>query len=303
MSLEEAEKKSTESDSDDGAHMTGSMVQSSKVKKLKKFNFVTEDGRKAELIDLLGLEVVHKYYNYKLQYDRYCDKMLHRRAESRITNCDVLTRKDPITFKVYREDGTYEVIPNFKDPLNKLNDLANKKRKHVDDIHDYFKANKRLKSSVQYEDHLPGTVLNEPVLVTQAEVVQFEMLKFLQHQLFRSLEDWEVSSLQCMQRRFTRREKDCFMPKGIKQSPLEKVLLKSAEKYIRFSSKDCTWLRSKFEGDNTPIIIQPPCYSASKCDFMARGIKHVFISTSISRAVGAQNDHENAFPKLDQQVL
>ncbi|GKC04351.1 hypothetical protein Tco_0995961, partial [Tanacetum coccineum] len=57
----------------------------------------------------------------------------------------------------------------------------------------------------------------------------------------RSLEDWEVSSLQCMQRRFTRREKDCFMPKGIKQSPLEKVLLKSVEKYIRFSLKDCTW--------------------------------------------------------------
>ncbi|GKA53983.1 ribonuclease H-like domain-containing protein [Tanacetum coccineum] len=68
----------------------------------------------------------------------------------------------------------------------------------------------------------------------------FEMLKFLQHQLFRSLEDWEVSSLQCMQRRFTRLEKDCFMPKEIKQSPLEKVLLNSVEKYIRFSSKDCT---------------------------------------------------------------
>ncbi|GKE88386.1 hypothetical protein Tco_1565861, partial [Tanacetum coccineum] len=46
----------------------------------------------------------------------------------------------------------------------KLNDLANKKRKHADDIHDYFKANKRLKSSVHYEDHLPGIVLNEPVL-------------------------------------------------------------------------------------------------------------------------------------------
>ncbi|GJS38340.1 hypothetical protein Tco_0563383 [Tanacetum coccineum] len=40
---------------------------------------------------------------------------------------------------------------------------------------------------------------------------------------------------------FTMREKDFFMPKGIKQSPLEKVLLKSAEKYILFSSKDCTW--------------------------------------------------------------
>ncbi|GJU30731.1 hypothetical protein Tco_1174320 [Tanacetum coccineum] len=51
-----------------------------------------------------------------------------------------------------------------EDPLDKLNDLANKKRKHADDIHDYFKATKRIKSSVQYGDHLPGTVLNEPVL-------------------------------------------------------------------------------------------------------------------------------------------
>ncbi|GJW98969.1 hypothetical protein Tco_0180777 [Tanacetum coccineum] len=50
------------------------------------------------------------------------------------------------------------------DPFDKLNNLANKKRKHADDIHDYFKANKRLKSSVQYEDHLATTVLNEPIL-------------------------------------------------------------------------------------------------------------------------------------------
>ncbi|GJV35512.1 hypothetical protein Tco_1407989 [Tanacetum coccineum] len=146
--------------------------------------------------------------------------MLNRRAKSRITNCDVLTRKGPITLKMYKEDGTSEVIYNFKandlhlrewrevvqacsnrkgkgwstiyeqiqtridylheteaelgidfdkplnkqDPLDKLNDLANKKRKHVDDIHDYFKANKRLKSLVQYEDHPAGIVLNEPVL-------------------------------------------------------------------------------------------------------------------------------------------
>ncbi|GKE57281.1 hypothetical protein Tco_1496466, partial [Tanacetum coccineum] len=88
--------------------------------KLKKFDFITEDGRhihlnekeinrqkkleedvkaeaakqerevrKAELVDLLGPEVVNKYYNDKLQYDRYCNKM-------------------------YREDGTSEVIPIFK---------------------------------------------------------------------------------------------------------------------------------------------------------------------------------------------
>nr|GEY27689.1 hypothetical protein [Tanacetum cinerariifolium] len=43
--------------------------------------------------------------------------------------------------------------PLSEHPLDRLNDLANKKRKHVDDIHDFFQANKRLKSAVQYKDH------------------------------------------------------------------------------------------------------------------------------------------------------
>ncbi|GJV38375.1 hypothetical protein Tco_1410852 [Tanacetum coccineum] len=194
LSSEVIEKKSTNSDSDnDETYVTGYMVDSSIIKKeVAKAKVAIRESkvRKEELIDLLG-PVVNKYYNDKLQYDRYCDKMLNRRAESRIINYDVLTRKGRITLKVYREDGTSEIIPNFKaihtrmdyihttkteldinldiplseqDPLDKLNDLANKKRKHADDIHDYFKANKRLKSSIQYEDHLAGTVLNEPVL-------------------------------------------------------------------------------------------------------------------------------------------
>ncbi|GJW17708.1 hypothetical protein Tco_0025144 [Tanacetum coccineum] len=186
--VEEAVKESTKSDSDDDeTHLSGSMVESSWIKKKIEV-------RKEELIDILGPKVVNKYYNDKLQYDRYCDKMLNRRAVSKITNCDVLTRKGPIILKVYREDGTSEIIPNFKasdlhlgewrevmkacpnrtgkgwetiykqigirmdyihttkaelginldiplskqDPLGKLNDLANKKRKHADDIHDYF---------------------------------------------------------------------------------------------------------------------------------------------------------------------
>nr|GEY64660.1 hypothetical protein [Tanacetum cinerariifolium] len=114
-------------------------------KKIKKIDFVTEGGkyiylneekinhqkkiekeakaqaakhkskvRKEELVDLLGPEVVNKYYNDKLQYDRYYDKMLNRIAKSRITNCDVLIKKGSITLKVYRKDGTSEVIPNFK---------------------------------------------------------------------------------------------------------------------------------------------------------------------------------------------
>ncbi|GKD28786.1 hypothetical protein Tco_1239564 [Tanacetum coccineum] len=245
-------EESTKSNFDDETtHVPGSTVESSKKKELKRFDFVTEDGehvhltkeqisaqkkiekeakaeaarregeiKKEEMIDLLGPEVVNKYYNDKLQYDRYYNKMLNRRAKLRITKCNILTKKGPITLKVYREDDTSEIIPEFKasdlhigewrevvtacpnkkgkgwtsiykqirermdylrtteaelgidldrplsdqDPLDRLNDLANKKRKHADDIHDFFRANKMLKSSVQYKDHPAGTVLNEPVL-------------------------------------------------------------------------------------------------------------------------------------------
>ncbi|GJU42401.1 hypothetical protein Tco_1195358 [Tanacetum coccineum] len=113
LSLEEAEKESTESGSDDETtHMHGSM----KIEEEVKAEAARRKGeiRKVELINLLGLEVVNKYYNDKLQYDKYYDKMLNRRAASRITNCDVLTRKGLITLKVYIEDGTNEIIPNFK---------------------------------------------------------------------------------------------------------------------------------------------------------------------------------------------
>ncbi|GJU02214.1 hypothetical protein Tco_1112552 [Tanacetum coccineum] len=229
ISSKEVEKESTNSDSndDDKTHVTGSMVEPSTTNKLKKFDFITEDGRHIHLNEeeinrqkKLEEDANAEAAKQEGEYDRYCDKMLNRRAESRITNYDVLTKKGPIILKVYIKDGTSKVIPNFKfsdlhlgewrevvkacpnrtgkgwktiygqiqtrmdylhitkaelginldiplseqDPFDKLNDLANKKRKDADDIHDYFKANKRLKSSVQYEDHLPGTVLNEPVL-------------------------------------------------------------------------------------------------------------------------------------------
>ncbi|GKD73939.1 hypothetical protein Tco_1332221 [Tanacetum coccineum] len=167
MSSEEAEKESTSSDSDDETHLTGSMVEPSKAKKIKKFDFVTEGGkyiylteeeinhqkkieeeakaeaakresevRKEELVDLLGPEVVNKYIQEWTTFTTTKAKLG--------INLDIPLSK--------------------QDPLDKLNDLANKKRKHANDIHDYFKAYKMLKSSVQYEDHLPGTVLNEPVL-------------------------------------------------------------------------------------------------------------------------------------------
>ncbi|GJU30882.1 hypothetical protein Tco_1174471 [Tanacetum coccineum] len=220
-SLPRRSSESGSNDDDETRHVSGSLVESSRTKKLKKFDYVTESGghfhlteeqinvqkkveedakakaaklererRREELVDLLGPEVVEKAYKEKLQYDIYYDKMLNKWEQAKITNCDVLTRKGPTILKVYREGDESEIIPNFKmepklsqlhkverelgidldnplgeqDPLNRPNDLARSKRKNADDLHDYFKANKKLKSSVQYEDHLTGTVLNEPVL-------------------------------------------------------------------------------------------------------------------------------------------
>ncbi|GJW64876.1 hypothetical protein Tco_0116760 [Tanacetum coccineum] len=116
----------------------------------------------------------------------------------------------PITLKIYREDGTVEVISNFKvsdlhlaewrevvqacpdkkekgwktiygliktrmeylnqtekelkidfnkplkeqDPLNELNDLANKKRKRTSDLKDHSRSTKRYKSSIQHEEEV-----------------------------------------------------------------------------------------------------------------------------------------------------
>ncbi|GJV81565.1 hypothetical protein Tco_1517435 [Tanacetum coccineum] len=125
LSSEEAKKESTDIDSDgDETHIEEEAIAEAAKPE--------SEVRKEELVDLLGPEI--------------------RSIMDYIQTTEV-------------ELGINLDIPLSKqDPLDKLNDLANKKRKHVDDIYDYFKANKRLKSPVQYKDHLAGTVLNEPVL-------------------------------------------------------------------------------------------------------------------------------------------
>ncbi|GJY48647.1 hypothetical protein Tco_0438603 [Tanacetum coccineum] len=180
MCSKDAEEESTESDFDD--ETTHKIEEEAKAKAARHEGQI----RKEELIDLLGPEVVNK-----------------------ITNYDILTKKGPITLKVYKEDDSSEIIPEFnasdlhlgewievvtacpnkkgkgwtsiykqiqermdylrtteaelgidldrplsdQDPFDKLNDLANKKRKHDGDIHDFFRANKRLKQDfVTIED-------------------------------------------------------------------------------------------------------------------------------------------------------
>ncbi|GJZ57377.1 hypothetical protein Tco_0612871 [Tanacetum coccineum] len=164
LSSDETEKESTKSGSDDETkYMPSSMVKSSKKKELEKFDFVTESREHAHLTK-------EKISAQKEIEEEAKAKAARREGEIRkkelidLLGLEIGTRMDYI-HTIEAELGINLDIPLSKqDPIEKLNDLANKKRKHADDIHDYFKANKRLKSSVQYEDHLPGTVLNEPFL-------------------------------------------------------------------------------------------------------------------------------------------
>ncbi|GKA26862.1 hypothetical protein Tco_0712971 [Tanacetum coccineum] len=248
MSHKEVKEEESKTDYEPTIRLTGSMVKSSKKKHLKKFDFVTKKGDhvhltkeqikeqkrieesikadmakkevemgKEELVNILGIDVVTNVCKVKMKYDKYCDKMLNRRALGKIINCNVLSKgKGLITLKVYRDDGSDETIPNFKasnlnvsewrevmkvcpkrpgagwttiyfkiqtrmenlhktrheleidftkplgeqDPIIRLNDLTKKKRKHADDIHDYFRQD-----FVTIEDF--GDFTNEMLYIVQ----------------------------------------------------------------------------------------------------------------------------------------
>ncbi|GJW47887.1 hypothetical protein Tco_0079533 [Tanacetum coccineum] len=201
MFSKDAEEVSTKSDSDDETtRVPSSMVESSKKKELKKFDFVTESGEHVHLTKERISAQKKIEEEAKVEAARHEGEM---RKEELIDllGPEVVKKKGPITLKVYREDDTSEIILEFKasdlhlsewrevvkacpnkkgkgwtsiykqiqeridylrtteaelgidldkplseqDPLDRLNDLVNKKRKHADDIHDFFRANKRLK--------------------------------------------------------------------------------------------------------------------------------------------------------------
>ncbi|GJT05709.1 hypothetical protein Tco_0840171 [Tanacetum coccineum] len=159
-----------------------SMVESSKKKYLKKFDFVTKKGDHVHYVHLTKEQIKEQK---RIEESVKADLAKKKKKREK-------KRKGSHYTEGYWDDGSNEIIPNFKasdlnlsewreidfnkplgeqDPIIKLNDLARKKRKHADDIHDYFRSTKKYKSSVQYKDHLAGTVLKEPTLVS-ASVLQ-----------------------------------------------------------------------------------------------------------------------------------
>nr|GEV01052.1 zinc finger, CCHC-type [Tanacetum cinerariifolium] len=179
-----------------------------------------------------------------------------------------------------------------KKELKRLNDLANKKRKHVDDIHDFFRANKRLKLLVQYEDHPASIVLNEPVLeiffrLHQGLRLDDHAMTFISL-LLAEIDKRNLNSLKQIRfieqlRRFTRREKDSFMSKGIKQSPWEMLLLKLA------MAEEDAFLVNNVEGglcvDYTDTRIVGRCNSLRSCEI------HLNLSTWLRILQGSKNKH------------
>ncbi|GJT02600.1 hypothetical protein Tco_0823769 [Tanacetum coccineum] len=211
MSSKDTEEEETESDSENNyANLADSMIESSKKKKMKNFDFVTVDGDHIHLTEEQIKE--QKRIEESLKTDlakQEVDKEKNELVD--LMGIDVVTKAGPITLKVYKEDGTDEVIANFKliktrmyylrhteeelkidfdkpleeqDPLDELNDVANKNRIRVDDFHDYFRSTKKFKPSVRYKDHPAGTVLNE-------HVIGIILFNSFQRQDFVTIEDFE----------------------------------------------------------------------------------------------------------------
>ncbi|GJV45676.1 hypothetical protein Tco_1430212 [Tanacetum coccineum] len=83
---------------------------------LNRFATMVENvsGATSMNVPLVVKNVVTQYYTKKLFFDKCCDKMLKRKKSPKITKCEVLTKKGCITLKIYKEDGSDELISNIK---------------------------------------------------------------------------------------------------------------------------------------------------------------------------------------------
>ncbi|GJZ11296.1 hypothetical protein Tco_0546055 [Tanacetum coccineum] len=135
MSSKDAKEEDTRSDFDEDANLTGSMVESSKKKKLKKFNFVTVRG-------------YHIYLTTKQIKEQ---KRIEESVKADLDKQEVELGKDELVDLLAELEIDFNKPLSDQDLILKLNDLARKKRKHPDDIHDYFRSTKKFKSPVQYK--------------------------------------------------------------------------------------------------------------------------------------------------------
>ncbi|GJY94122.1 hypothetical protein Tco_0510483 [Tanacetum coccineum] len=114
MSSKDVEEESTKSDSDDETtHVPGSKVESYKKKDLKKFDFVTKYGEHVPLIEE-QINAQKKIEEEAKAKAVRCEGEIRKEELIDLLGLEVVNRKGPITLKVYREDDTSEIIPDFK---------------------------------------------------------------------------------------------------------------------------------------------------------------------------------------------
>nr|GEU55639.1 hypothetical protein [Tanacetum cinerariifolium] len=155
--------------------------------KAEAVRFERNRGKKF-LIRNLGQDVVKKIYKDKVKYDKSCLRMLNKKS---LTMSDlyvgkwkevldvcpkrsgagwniIYTQMHQKLDDIHKTKKELELDLNRpleeQDPIIKLNLLAKRKRKNVDDLHDYFKSTKWYNTSVHYGKHSARTVLNEPTL-------------------------------------------------------------------------------------------------------------------------------------------
>ncbi|GKB69387.1 hypothetical protein Tco_0930799 [Tanacetum coccineum] len=180
-------------------------------KELKKFDFVTKGGDHIHLTKEQIKEQKRIKESVKADMAKK-EEVVGKEELVDLLGIDVVT-EGPITLKLVPKELELDGPPSTRmdnlnktkqilwidsnktlgeqDPLDKMNDLARKKRKHDDDIHDYFRSTKMFKSLVQYEDHPARTVLNEPCL-------GMIIFNFHQRQDFVTIEDFKDLNIEMM---------------------------------------------------------------------------------------------------------
>nr|GEZ04068.1 retrovirus-related Pol polyprotein from transposon TNT 1-94 [Tanacetum cinerariifolium] len=126
----------------DHAHLTKEIIKEQKrIKESIKADMAKKEEvvGKEELIDLLGIDIVTEVMQACPKRTRAGWTTIYEQIQTRMENLHKTEQE--LRFDFNKPLGE-------QDPLEKLSDLARKKRKHADDIHDYFRSTKRYKSSV-----------------------------------------------------------------------------------------------------------------------------------------------------------
>ncbi|GJR90845.1 hypothetical protein Tco_0214856 [Tanacetum coccineum] len=148
MTLEEqsSEERGSESDSDDDTPSSIN-VESSRPKKLKKFGYITESSKRIKgkdfLYKALGQDVVEGFFNKRIVYDRRRIGVRYAEVFNR------MKKKVNDNMSTYLEIR-HSIALTKQDPMLKLNKLARKKRRNLDEAQDYYRSTKRYKALVQF---------------------------------------------------------------------------------------------------------------------------------------------------------